>query len=72
MRAAGAAGLLSETLSGLCVASLFGLIYAIKGGFALPADQSLPLACRVALPLYRSQAVEACRFSFAYSALACL
>ncbi|MEO7037054.1 MAG: sodium/proton-translocating pyrophosphatase [Polyangiaceae bacterium] len=47
MRAAGSAGLLSETLSGLCVVSLFGLLYAIKGGFALPSEQSLPLAGRV-------------------------
>jgi K(+)-stimulated pyrophosphate-energized sodium pump len=51
MRAAGAAGLLSETLSGLCVAALFGLLFAIKGGFALPAELSLPLACRVVLLL---------------------
>ncbi len=47
MRAAGSAGLLSETASGLCVASLFGLLYAIKGGFALPSEQSLPLAGHV-------------------------
>jgi K(+)-stimulated pyrophosphate-energized sodium pump len=51
MRAAGAASLLSETLSGLCVAALFGLLFAIKGGFALPAELSLPLACRVVLLL---------------------
>ncbi len=51
MRAAGAAGLLSETLSGLCVVGLFGLLFAIKGGFALPPELSLPLACRVVLLL---------------------
>ena len=51
MRAAGAASLLSETLSGLCVAGLFGLLFAIKGGFALSAELSLPLAGRVVLLL---------------------
>ena len=44
MRAAGSAALLGETLSGLCVASLFGLLYAIKGGFAHPAELALPVA----------------------------
>jgi K(+)-stimulated pyrophosphate-energized sodium pump len=47
MRAAGSAGLFSETLSGLCVVSLFGLLYAIKGGFALPSGLSAPLAAQV-------------------------
>ncbi|MEP7053441.1 MAG: sodium/proton-translocating pyrophosphatase [Pseudomonadota bacterium] len=47
MRAAGAGGLLSETVSGLCVVSLFGLLYAIKGGFALPSEQASPLAAQV-------------------------
>jgi K(+)-stimulated pyrophosphate-energized sodium pump len=51
MRAAGSAALLSETLSGLCVVALFGLFYAIKGGFALPNEQSLPLAGHVVLLL---------------------
>ncbi|HWZ87453.1 MAG TPA: sodium/proton-translocating pyrophosphatase [Polyangiaceae bacterium] len=51
MRAAGAAGLLGETLSVLGVGSLFGLVYAIKGGFALPSEQSLPLASHVVLLL---------------------
>ena len=44
MRAAGAAGLFGEALSVLGIGSLFGLIYAIKGGFALPSEQSLSLA----------------------------
>ncbi len=47
MRAAGAAGLCGETLSMLGIGSLFGLVYAIKGGFALPSEQSLPLAAHV-------------------------
>jgi len=47
MRAAGSASLLSETLSGLMVVSLFGLLYAIQGGFALPSEQALPLARHV-------------------------
>jgi K(+)-stimulated pyrophosphate-energized sodium pump len=49
MRAAGAAALFGETLSALGVSALFGLIYAIKGGFALPSDQSLPLASHAVL-----------------------
>ncbi|HEX7451095.1 MAG TPA: sodium/proton-translocating pyrophosphatase, partial [Polyangiaceae bacterium] len=51
MRSAGAAALLSETLSGLCVVALFGLLFAIKGGFALPAEASLQLASHVVLML---------------------
>ena len=51
MRAAGATALLSETLSGLCVVALFGLLFAIKGGFALPVESSLQLASHVALML---------------------
>ena len=51
MRAAGAASLVSETLSGLLVASLFGLEFAIQGGFALPSAQALPLARHVVLLL---------------------
>ena len=47
LRAAGAAGLLRETLCGLLVTSLFGLLFAIQGGFALPSDQALPLAAHV-------------------------
>ncbi len=51
MRAAGAASLCGETLSILGIGSLFGLVYAIKGGFALPSQQSLPLAMRAVLLL---------------------
>lgn len=51
MRAAGAASLLCETLSGLSVASLFGLLFAVQGGFALPSQQALPLAAHVVLLL---------------------
>jgi K(+)-stimulated pyrophosphate-energized sodium pump len=51
MRAAGSAALLSETLSGLSVASLFGLLFAIKGGFTLARAQALPLASHVVLLL---------------------
>jgi K(+)-stimulated pyrophosphate-energized sodium pump len=51
MRAAGSASLISETLSGLLVASLFGLLFAIQGGFALPSEQALPLARHVVLLL---------------------
>jgi len=46
MRATGAATLLAETLSVLGNGCLFGLLYAIKGGFALPSAQALPLAAR--------------------------
>jgi K(+)-stimulated pyrophosphate-energized sodium pump len=51
MRAAGAAGLCGEALSMLGVGSLFGLVYAIKGGFALANEHSSPLAAHVALLL---------------------
>jgi K(+)-stimulated pyrophosphate-energized sodium pump len=51
VRAGGAAGLLAETLSALGALSLFGLLYAIKGGFALPADRAIPLALEVAAVL---------------------
>jgi K(+)-stimulated pyrophosphate-energized sodium pump len=51
MRAAGAASLFCETLSGLCVVSLFGLLFAVQGGFALPSSQVLPLAAHVVLLL---------------------
>lgn len=51
MRAAGSASLISETLSGLLVASLFVLLFAIQGGFALPSEQALPLARQVVLLL---------------------
>jgi len=51
MRAAGAASLISETLSSLLVASLFGLLFAIQGGFTLPAEQALALARQVVLLL---------------------
>ena len=47
MRAAGCASLLGETLSGLLVLSVFGLLFAIQGGFALPSEQALPLARQV-------------------------
>ncbi|MEI9951210.1 MAG: sodium/proton-translocating pyrophosphatase [Pseudomonadota bacterium] len=47
MRAAGSASLISETLSGLMVLALFGLLFAIQGGFALPSEQALPLARHV-------------------------
>ena len=49
MRAGGAAGLFGETLSVLGIASLFGLVYAVKGGFALPSEQSGPLAAQAVL-----------------------
>jgi K(+)-stimulated pyrophosphate-energized sodium pump len=51
MRAAGSAGLFGETLSTLGVGSLFGLIYAIKGGFAAPSAQALLLAAHAVLLL---------------------
>ncbi|HET7540152.1 MAG TPA: sodium/proton-translocating pyrophosphatase [Polyangiaceae bacterium] len=51
MRAGGAASLLAETLSGLLVAALFGLLFAIQGGFTLPAEQALGLARHVVLLL---------------------
>jgi K(+)-stimulated pyrophosphate-energized sodium pump len=51
MRAAGAASLFGETLSGLCVVSLFGLLFAVQGGFALASSQVLPLATHVVLLL---------------------
>jgi Na+/H+-translocating membrane pyrophosphatase len=47
MRASGAGSLVGETLSALGVASLFGAVYAVKGGFALPQAQSLELLARV-------------------------
>jgi K(+)-stimulated pyrophosphate-energized sodium pump len=47
MRAAGSAGLLSETLSGLSVAGLFGLLFAIEGGSSLPRESALALAHQV-------------------------
>ena|GEM_PF-1128139 len=51
MRAAGSASLISETLSSLLVTSLFGILFAIQGGFALPGEQALPLARHVVLLL---------------------
>ncbi|HYP97691.1 MAG TPA: sodium/proton-translocating pyrophosphatase [Polyangiaceae bacterium] len=51
MRAAGSANLISETLSGLLVSSLFVLLFAIQGGFALPSEQAQPLARHVVLLL---------------------
>lgn len=51
MRAAGAASLFCETSSGLCVASLFGLLFAVQGGFAQGSEQALPLASHVLLLL---------------------
>jgi K(+)-stimulated pyrophosphate-energized sodium pump len=51
MRAAGSASLLSETLSCLLVLSLFALLFAIQGGFAMPNAQALPLARHVVLIL---------------------
>jgi K(+)-stimulated pyrophosphate-energized sodium pump len=61
VRATGAAGLMVETLSLLGVCSLFGLVYSMKGGFALPAEHAGPLALRVAvlLPGYALGAVSA-------------
>lgn len=47
MRSAGAAGLFAESVSGLCIAGAFSMLFAIEGGFALPAAQALPLATRV-------------------------
>jgi len=51
MRAAGAATLLGESLSSVLVAALFGLSFAIQGGFALPSEQALPLVRNVVLLL---------------------
>jgi len=51
MRAGGAASLLAETLSGLLVAALFGLLFAIQGGFTLPAEQAFALCRHVVLIL---------------------
>lgn len=51
IRAGGAAGLVAETASALAATALFGLIYAIEGGFALPLDQAVPLALEVACVL---------------------
>lgn len=51
MRAAGCASLIGETLSGLLLTSVFGLLYAIQGGFALPSEQALPLANQIVLVL---------------------
>jgi Na+/H+-translocating membrane pyrophosphatase len=51
VRASGAAALIADTLSMLGVCALFGLLYAMKGGFALPAEQAGPLALRVAVLL---------------------
>jgi len=51
MRAAGAAALVGETLSVLGIAALFGLAFAVKGGFAAATEQALPLAAQVALLL---------------------
>jgi len=51
MRGAGSASLISETLSSLLVTCLFGILFAIQGGFALPSEQALPLARHVVLLL---------------------
>jgi len=51
MRAAGAASLFCETLSGLCAVSLFGLLFAVQGGFALASREVQPLAAQVVLLL---------------------
>lgn len=51
MRAAGCASLIGETLSGLLLTAVFGLLYAIQGGFALPSEQALPLASQIVLLL---------------------
>jgi Na+/H+-translocating membrane pyrophosphatase len=51
LRASGAAALIADTLSMLGVCGLFGLLYAMKGGFALPVEQAYPLALRVAVVL---------------------
>jgi len=47
LRAAGGVSLIGETVSGLLLASLFGLVFAIHGGLALPGEQILPLASQV-------------------------
>ena len=47
LRGAGCVSLIGETVSGLLLASLFGLVFAIQGGFALPGEQILPLASQV-------------------------
>src|SRR5688500_11576032 len=61
VRAGGAAGLLAETVSVLGVSALFALLYSMKGGFALGAEQAGPLALRAAtlLPGYAVGAVAA-------------
>jgi len=51
MRAAGAVTLLGESLSSALIAALFGLLFAIQGGFALPSEQALPLLRHVVLVL---------------------
>lgn len=51
VRASGAVGLFVETLSMLGICSLFGLVYSMKGGFALPAEQAGPLSLHVAVLL---------------------
>jgi K(+)-stimulated pyrophosphate-energized sodium pump len=50
-RAGAATGLLVEAASVLSLAALFGLVYAMKGGFHLPPDQAAPLALHVAMLL---------------------
>ncbi len=51
VRAGGAAGLFVEAASVLSLAALFGLVYAMKGGFHLAPDQAAPLALHVAMLL---------------------
>lgn len=50
-RAGGAAGLLVESLSVLSIGALFGLVFAMKGGFHLPPAQAAPLALHIAMLL---------------------
>src|SRR5688572_11454535 len=61
VRAGGATGLLAEAVSVLGVSSLFALLYSMKGGFALGAEQAGQLALRSAalLPGYAVGAVAA-------------
>ena len=51
LRGSGAAALIVDTLSMLGVCGLFGLLFSMKGGFTLPAEQAGPLALRVAVML---------------------
>jgi K(+)-stimulated pyrophosphate-energized sodium pump len=51
IRAAGAAGMIAETVSALGICSLFGLIYSMKGGVARAPEQDGAVALSVAMLL---------------------